>query len=31
MQPGWVLSLLHNPPQGLTALSPPKRDSTAIF
>jgi hypothetical protein len=25
MQPGWVRFLLHNPPQGLTALSPPKR------
>jgi len=23
--PGWVRSLLHNPPQGLTALAPPER------
>ena len=29
--PGWVLSWLHNPPQGLTALAPPKRGFVCSF
>jgi len=29
--PGWVRSLLHNPPLGLTALAPPWRGFDAIF
>jgi len=29
--PGWVRSLIHNPPQGLTALAPPERGIVRLF
>ena len=31
LAPGWVRSLIHNPPQGLTALAPPERGIVRLF